>query len=107
MHAGTELKLGGQTYVVPPLTLKQIQLLEPEITALGSGTIAEQAPRIVKIVHSALSRNYPELTAEQVADMLDLVNMSETVNAVMGVSGLKKAEESQANPTGADSTPTS
>ncbi len=107
MKTGILIKLSDdQDYVVPPLTLRQIQAMEDDINALGSGTIAEQAPRITRVVHAALSRNY-DLTYDQVADLLDLTNMSAVVNAIMGVSGLKKEESPAAEPIGAVSTPTS
>ncbi len=108
MIAGRTVKLGGVDYVVPPLTLGQLRRLEPDIALLGQGTIATQAPAIIRIVHAALSRNYPELTEDAVSELIDLGSMSETIDAVMGVSGLKKeaaTEESQ--PTGVSSTPTS
>ena len=56
----------------------------------------------------ALKRNYPDMTREQVAELLDLSMMRDCMNAVMSVSGMvpKEAAATTGEPTG-DSTLTS
>jgi hypothetical protein len=43
---------------------------------------------VVTLLHAALVRNYPELTADQVAQWVDYGNMLDIMDAVMQTSGL-------------------
>ncbi|ENT1749659.1 hypothetical protein CAA71_002200, partial [Neisseria gonorrhoeae] len=45
---------------------------------------------------AALKRNYPDLTREEAADLIDIGNMNEVFAAVMDVSGLKRREQEAA-----------
>lgn len=91
MIDGVTLRMGGEDWVVPPLNLRQVRKLQPLLETMGGVSPAagpEQLGAIVTVVHSALSRNYPDVTEEQVEEMLDLANANETILAVMGISGL-------------------
>lgn len=95
-HEGVNVVMGGKEWIVPPLTLKQLRRLSKNmatISALGSAPAPtalsdEVIDSVLEVVHSALSRNYPELTLEDLGDMVDMRNMVRVMNAVMGVSGL-------------------
>jgi queuine/archaeosine tRNA-ribosyltransferase len=92
---GTVVSLGGTDYTVPPLSFKQLRKMLGKINLIGGiGGVPtdEQMNAIVEVVHSALARNYPDLTTDQVDDMLDLGNASRVVQAIMGVSGLEPGE---------------
>jgi hypothetical protein len=99
---GTTVRMGGVDYVVAPLNFRQVRALQSKITTLGqiAGVVSdEQMSAIIEITKAALSRNYPEITVEQVEDMIDLGNAGKVIGAIMGVSGLeKKAGETQGNP---------
>jgi hypothetical protein len=97
-HRGHNIELGGTTYVVPPLNFRQLRDLAADIEALGAidpnslRLTAEDVGRILKIAHAALSRNYPDLTIEQMEELVDLGNAKELMMAVTGVSGLEYRE---------------
>lgn len=89
---GVTIRLGGNDYVVPPLSFKQVKKLLPRLQLLAKmdpiSATPEQRTLVVELVQSALSRNYPEVTMEEVEDMLDLGNMLGVLKAVTGISGL-------------------
>lgn len=94
MIDGVEIKMGGTAYIVPPLTFKQIRNLESTLASFGNiddSISGEQMNQLIKVAHMALSRNYPDLTAEELEDLIDLGNAASIMHAVMGASGLKKA----------------
>ena len=90
-YDGVELRLGGRDWIVPPLNFRQLKTLAPlfaRIGAIGARLGEQEIDDIVRLVHAALSRNYPDLAAEDVAELIDLGNAASAVRAVAGVSGL-------------------
>lgn len=117
---GIRLELGGDTFVVPPLALGDLELLQDRIVAFQASTAPfdrESIRLAIDATHAALLRNYPEITREDVARRLDVGNMMDVMLAVLDVSGLGRAEQEKrdgagkAQPvpgsTGDASTPTS
>jgi 1-deoxy-D-xylulose 5-phosphate reductoisomerase len=92
---GVPISLGGNQYTVPALSLGQVKRLMPDIDSVtANGTPQDQVvSSAIKITTAALSRNYPEITAEQVEEMLDLSNFKTVLDAVMGISGLVPSGE--------------
>ncbi len=94
---GMTIKLGGDDYIVPALTIGQVKRLRNDIQNINiaeDGQITEgMISAAAKVVHAALSRNYPDVTIEQVEDMIDLRNIRPIIDAVMGISGFKQAGE--------------
>lgn len=88
---GVEVEMGGTKWIIPPLTLGQIEDLSEEIGALSSSNVSEQFKSMRKIIHMAMSRNYPELSEDTLKkELLDMGNIFEVVTAVMGNSGMVK-----------------
>ena len=84
--------MGGQDWLVPPLTLGQLRRLIPKVrqlTEIGASMGEPQIGVIVEIVAAALQRNYPDVTMDNVEDLLDLGNAGAVLNAVLTGSGLK------------------
>lgn len=94
MIEGKTLNLGGTEYIVPPLNLGHIRRLQKDIeriNQLDARSLDNDAvDTMLKIIHTGLSRNYPDMTMEQLEELIDLGNMREVTQAVLGVSGLKK-----------------
>jgi len=91
--------LGGREFVVPPLNLKALRKLAPKIqmlAAIGDVPTDEQLEAVASVVHSALVRNYPDMTQEEVEDALDLLNLVPTIDAVMQASGLRRVAPGEA-----------
>ncbi len=93
MKEGIEIKIGDDLLIVPSLSLKQVRLSLPKIKTLKMGSFAPADMAVcVEIVHAALTRNYPEMTKDQVEDGIDMRNMAKVLNAVMAVSGMEVAQ---------------
>lgn len=93
MYEGVKITIGGADYIVPPLNLKRFRALKPKLAALeavSADLTVEQMDVMVECVHAALSRNYPEITPDQIEEMIDLGNMTRIFRAVMSVSGLEQ-----------------
>lgn len=101
-YDGIAVRMGAREWIVPSLNLRQLKRLSPKFALLGKVGAAmaeEQIDALVEIAHAALSRNYPELTAEDVAELVDLGNAGALVGAIVGASGLVKASpETNAGP---------
>jgi len=92
---GVRLNLGGREYVVPPLNFAALRRLEHDIqTVQGLSGIptGEAIDAVVRIAHAAISRNYPDITVEDMAELIDMGNITHVLNAVMGVSGLREGK---------------
>lgn len=86
---GTEVEMGGETFVVPPLNLASLEQLEDRLAAFtGDVFKAEQRAIAIDATLAALRRNYPDMTRERLAELLDVGNMARVVAAVMGVSAI-------------------
>lgn len=88
---GITLLLGGEQMVMPPIALGALEQLQDRI-AVFNGDVADvkQIGTVIDAAHAALRRNYPDITREQVGDLLDVENMGDVFAAVMDVSGMKR-----------------
>jgi hypothetical protein len=93
---GTEMTIAGKKYVIPAMNLKRLKKQRPNIDLLrsmspGPQMTEEEIGVMVEIIHAALSRNYPDLTVDDVEEMVDLNNIRPISMAVMGASGFVPA----------------
>lgn len=88
----------GVTLVVPPLSLSAVETLQDRLAEF-SGTMKDVS-LVIDALKAALSRNYPEITREEVGELVDLGNMTNVMVAVMDVSGLipKEGASGEASP---------
>ena len=77
----------GTILVVPPLNLAAIEVLQDRFMSWDGKVSPETVKLVVDVTFLALKRNYPEMTREQVAELIDLSSMSACMSAVMQVSG--------------------
>jgi len=100
MIDGLTINLGGTDYIVPPLNLngleKYLKLMdrinETKDDPLAQINITAEAALI------ALRRNYPDLTIEDIKEMLDTESSIRLFGVVAEVSGLKKKIVLEPNP---------
>src|ERR1700731_3390182 len=101
MIPGTTVNLGGQDYIVPPLALGQLRVLMPRVQQLAGLDATQmgdaQLKTLIEILTAALQRNYPELTTDQVENLLDLGNAVPVLNAILGGIKLPAAEPAAPN----------
>jgi hypothetical protein len=97
-RGGTWVTFGGESYKVPPLSFAAIKRLKDQVQTLAQVTgqpTTEQMDVVLDVVHSAMSRNYPSLTQDAVAEMVDLDNFSEVLGAVLRIAGFKPREQGE------------
>ena len=93
---GVPVDFAGETLIVPPLTLNALQQLRERINKFTGSIDEENLNTVVDAAHSALKRNYPDITRERVGELIDLGNMIEVFESVMDVGGLRrKAREKE------------
>lgn len=95
MIPGITVTLGDVAYIVPPLSLGALESLQDRLASFDTGKVTPGSVSVVvDATLLALKRNYPDMTREAVANVLDLGNMLEVMQAVMDVSGVhRKAAE--------------
>lgn len=96
---GIEYDFGaGRVYTLPPLTMGAMERLQKGLAALSTAEALspESITTIVDAAHAALRRNYPSMTREEVADLVDVGNMFDVVGAVLDVSGIKRKAQAEA-----------
>ncbi len=101
--------------IIPPLALGALEQMLDRINAVMEGEFNMQGiGTVIDATHVALLRNYPDMTREDVANLVDLRNMREVLEAVMNASGMEAkavsaegeaAGEVLAPSSGANSTP--
>jgi hypothetical protein len=88
LYEGIKVRIGQRDYVVPQLSLGQAQR-HPQAVQLSKDLnirdhTAEELDEIVQIVHAAVSRNYPDVTADALLDGLDEQNIRLALAAAAG-----------------------
>lgn len=90
-YSGIPFWFDGREYVIPPLSPRQMKELRDVIkkaadTPMNSGLDLGDliTERFVPVIHAAMTRNYPELTVEQVTDFIDLDTFGLAYGAAMG-----------------------
>lgn len=89
---GITLELGGDNYVVPPMPLGALELLQDRIEAFTGGLDKQSVSTVIDCLHAALKRNYPEKTREDVAGLVDVGNMQDVMLTVMDVSSMRRKQ---------------
>lgn len=97
LYEGVNVKIKGTEYIVPGLSLGQVEQFADKLQNLvdnGDALSKEMIQTVAEVSHAALSRNYPEMSLDMVKEMLDLRNMKEVLDAVMGSSGFINVQKS-------------
>jgi hypothetical protein len=90
---GVWVVLAGNSYQIPPLNFCAIQALQDKMAVIQgmSGVPTPEQMRVVaEVVQMAMRRNYPEITTDEIVDMLDLGNFRTVFDALLGMSGYTK-----------------
>lgn len=103
---GIPVEMGGTTFIVPPLSLGALDQLQDRLEKFtGDIRDGSQMATMLDAAHASLKRNYPDITREEVGEMVDLENMARVMEAIMDVSGLKRREFEAAGNTSGEATP--
>lgn len=89
---GEVVTLGGREYVIPSLSVKQARKLWQTVLSLNEGITTANLPdkyaQAVTLIHAAMTRNYPDLTLEDLEDLVEIKNLRRLVLIVSGQSGV-------------------
>lgn len=99
MIPGKDVVIGDKTYTLPPLSLGQLRNGMMEKLRAHDALLAEDPPKgweafVAKgeIILAALRRNYPDLKAEELDDLIDLGNVMDLWSTVLGLTGFMPGE---------------
>jgi len=95
-HGGIWVVIGLEEYRIPPLPFGSLKELEGKVELISGLSLSpspEQIEVVFACVHAAINRNYPSITLEDVKGMLDVSNFMNVLEAVMNVSGFKRAKD--------------
>ena len=91
---GPTVRMGGRDLVLAPLNFRQLRVtLKEAIQNLQAPDVDVRMDSIELIIHGSLSRNYPDMTLDEVRDLIDMQNVWSLVQAILEIAGLKKAQE--------------
>ena len=82
---GTALAIDGKDWYFAPLSLGSLELLLPKLQTFTDNDIGT----VIDVAHKSLKRNYPDITREEVADMIYMDQLQDVMATVMSVTGLK------------------
>jgi len=89
---GETVRLGGQEYILPSLSTGKARKLWPAILEIDKGVTPETMPQkfetMIAIIHAALARNYPELTVDEVGELVDLRRAPDLCLQICRLSGM-------------------
>lgn len=100
MIPGTKMVLGGEEYILAPLSFTQLDegrdkdLIKAQ-QCISSRDIFSKEYRdtMVRLVHASVSRNHPDVTEEKVRKILDIDNAAKTFRALLTVTVPDRAGE--------------
>ena len=93
---GNPLKINGQIWIFAPLSLGAVEKLLPALQGFSPNDVGT----VIDVAHKSLKRNYPDITRDDVADMLYIDQLEEVMSVVMSASGLKSNSQSSGGESG-------
>lgn len=99
---GISLRMGRRSYVVAPLNFRSLRRLLPTIAKLRANSTPgpTEFDAMIDVVRTALSRNYPTITRQEVEEGMDMRNFRQVLAATLGSSGLVPVDPEQPAPAG-------
>ena len=92
---GTPIYLAGRYFIIPPLSVGQMEEYEAEQKAAAASAAASGDPAptgsgpTISLIQKALSRNYgDEITGDWLRDNIDAATLREAIAALSALSGL-------------------
>ncbi len=104
MIPGVKFNLNGKDYLVPALNLQQMEDMasDLDIVLSSTGTVPdkERIDIMVRVIKSAINRNYPEITEQDIKNGCDANNLIDIVMAIFGTDKKKVVSTLEAIPSG-------
>jgi hypothetical protein len=96
-HYGTAIFMDGREWIVPALGVRQAREHLGQLIKFAASIdntpegFNKMVDEVVPILHMAFQRNYPEMTQDQLLDILDMRTFFDVMKAVMAQSGVTQA----------------
>ena len=105
MFEGQKIKIGDRELEIPPLSFGNLMDLEDKIAAIMDGDAKkvfskERIQAQLDVIHAAVKRNYPDITADWLRDNLDLGNAIKVIKMVLSTSGVGEKSAGAPQPEG-------
>jgi hypothetical protein len=98
---GFKISLCGQDFVIPALTLGQVEKFDETIRTVD-GIQGDRMPDKIRaampLMLAAFRRNYPEMTEAELSEMIDLNTFRIVLAAIAGATGYTKAAPGETTP---------
>jgi len=92
MIEGIAVKIADKEYIIPPLNFAGTRKYIAAAKKLpGITDPEEQMSLMAEMVWLALRRNYPQMSIDDVEDIVDFTNVQTIMDAIVEASGLKKS----------------
>jgi hypothetical protein len=95
---GVAINLGGVDFVLAPLGIRLMREFEARGKTVGDGDAAYAFN--VDVILASLHRNYPDLTREELEELLDSHTVPEAVMSVFTQTGLRRVRPGEITPGG-------
>jgi len=95
---GVKVNAGGRELVLPALNLGALKRLREQFKVIsgidpatqGATLTDAQVDAMTDIILASVRRNYPEITREEIEELVDLNNLPSAIEAILGQSGFAK-----------------
>jgi len=101
---GTALNLGGVDFVAPPFNLDGVQEAMPMLSEARQRLAGKPPEEVLRyaagVIHISLRRNYPDLTLDELLQLIDMGNAMRVIDVICTASGIEftKGEPIPASP---------
>ena len=97
MFAGTEITIGDEKFVVPPISLGQLRngvlaKLKEHDELIAKGDFFDAMNLRGEVILKALQRNYPNFAEAKLLEHLDMANTTPLWLSILGASGFTAGE---------------
>lgn len=98
LFEGEPIKIRGREIIIPALSFGQIESLSKPLNNIfnmkqGKALSPQEMQDMQKVIHAAISRNYPKATITQVSEIIDLRNFQAIIRAILGQSGFEEQNQ--------------
>jgi hypothetical protein len=97
---GTVLTLRGVTVTLVPLCLDDFVALESEFAGFGDMPLGKQMIATAKVAHRSMLAHHPDISFDEVRQLIDVRNMPEVMRAVISMNELASGKPGEQKPAG-------
>lgn len=85
------INISGVQFRANAITIGELRKLQPVLDGLGKSDPFKSILDLMPLVHASLKKAHPDLTQENLENMITVENFNEVFNAVLEASGLRKS----------------